>query len=123
MSEPSATTHTSIIIPVKDRRELIEQTLASLQAQTLRDWEAVVVDDGSTDGTIEAIEARAADDARIRLIRREGQRRGAPVCRNLGARAARGARLSGPRVSERSYSYVCRECAGQCSAGRAARLP
>lgn len=41
----------SVLIPTRDRRELLLACLASLREQTYRDFEVVVVDDGSTDGT------------------------------------------------------------------------
>jgi len=71
-------------------RELLEQTIASLQAQTCRDWEAVVVDDGSTDGTMAYLKRASADDVRIRPLRRTGHRGGAPVARNQGVAQAQG---------------------------------
>ncbi len=80
----------SVVIPVKNRPELIQETLRSVQAQTYPHWEAVVVDDQSTDGTREAVAAMATDDERIRLLRRPGKKGGAPVCRNVGWRNARG---------------------------------
>jgi glycosyltransferase involved in cell wall biosynthesis len=80
----------SIIIPVKDRAELIQETLRSVQGQTYPQWEAVVVDDQSTDETRKVVAAMAGDDERIRLLRRSGEKGGAPVCRNIGWRSARG---------------------------------
>lgn len=80
----------SVVIPVKNRPELIQDTLRSVQAQTYPHWEAVVVDDQSTDDTREAVAAMAADDDRIRLIRRPDGKGGAPVCRNIGWQESRG---------------------------------
>jgi glycosyltransferase involved in cell wall biosynthesis len=45
----------SVCIPTYNRRHYLEQTLASIFAQTYKDFEVVVVDDGSTDGTAEMI--------------------------------------------------------------------
>src|SRR5207247_273540 len=75
----------SVIIPTYDRRELLRQTLASLWAQTLTDYEVIVVDDGSTDGTWEELQALGS---RVRALRQ--QNAGPGAARNLGAKHARG---------------------------------
>ncbi len=80
----------SVVIPVKNRPNLIQETLRSVQTQTYQHWEAVVVDDQSTDDTREVVAAMAADDERIRLLGRPDGTGGAPVCRNVGWRNARG---------------------------------
>ena len=80
----------SIVIPVKNRPKLVQETLRSVQAQTYPRWEAVVVDDQSTDDTREAVAAMASRDERIRLFRRSGEKEGAPVCRNIGWENAQG---------------------------------
>lgn len=80
----------SLIIPTKDRRELLGETLEGLRRQTSADWEAVVVDDGSSDGTAELVEAMSGADDRFRLERPWRESRGAPACRNHGLRVSRG---------------------------------
>lgn len=80
----------SVIIPTKDRRELLLETLASVQAQTWQNWEAVVVDDLSTDDTWATLLEVSGRDPRIRPIRRTGPAGGAPVARNQGFAASRG---------------------------------
>ena len=45
----------SIIIPVLNREFLIRETLDSILSQTFIDWECIVVDDGSSDGTIDVV--------------------------------------------------------------------
>lgn len=79
----------SVITPTKNRRALIQETMDSLQAQTLTDWEHIIVDDGSSDGTCIAISALQQSDPRIRLLSRHGTTAGASVCRNQGLLAAR----------------------------------
>ena len=74
----------SIIIPVYNRVSLIHETLQSIIDQTYSNWEAVVVDDGSTDGSYEVIVKHAILDHRIKAFRRDRQPKGAPVCRNFG---------------------------------------
>jgi len=61
----------------------------SIQMQTFGQWEHVVVDDGSDDGTAEEVSRRAAKDPRLQYIRRNGPISGANVCRNLGLRESR----------------------------------
>ena len=80
----------SIIIPTRNRRELLVQTLASVQHQTFGDWEALVVDDGSNDGTYEQVLSISHQDPRIKYIQRTGPNSGAPACRNQGIAASEG---------------------------------
>jgi dolichol-phosphate mannosyltransferase len=65
----------AVIIPVLNEAGNIEPLLTRLSLVLAGiEWEAVFVDDGSTDGTIQTIEATARIDRRIRLIRRIGRR-------------------------------------------------
>ena len=56
----------SVIIPTWNRLELVRQAIASVVAQTYENWELIVVDDGSTDRTVE--ELRKVDDPRISVF-------------------------------------------------------
>jgi teichuronic acid biosynthesis glycosyltransferase TuaG len=67
----------SIITPSWNVERLIGETIESVQAQTLRDWELLIADDCSTDSTAAVIESYAAKDPRIRLIRQS--RNGGPA--------------------------------------------
>jgi glycosyltransferase involved in cell wall biosynthesis len=58
----------SIIIPAWNAERFIEQTLASVLRQSYPHWELVVVDDGSTDGTVNIIEDYCERDRRVRLV-------------------------------------------------------
>ena len=80
----------SIVIPTRNRRELLEQTLASVQGQTYPHWQAIVVDDGSSDQTDAMIHSRFGGDPRIQYRQRHGSRPGANVCRNEGFAASVG---------------------------------
>ncbi len=59
----------SVLLPVRDEAPYLPEALASLSAQTLDDFEAIVVDDGSADGSAELVERHAAGDSRFRVIR------------------------------------------------------
>lgn len=61
----SAAPLVSVVIPTYDRLALLRDAVESVRAQTFADWELVVVDDGSTDGTLEYLDALARVDARI----------------------------------------------------------
>lgn len=70
-----------VVVAAYNAAETITETLRSIEAQTLQDWEAIVVDDNSTDGTIEAVRPFLADP-RFRLIENEVNA-GAGACRNI----------------------------------------
>jgi glycosyltransferase involved in cell wall biosynthesis len=72
----------SVIIPTFNRSKLLQQALDSLQKQTFKDWEALVVDDGSEDDTEEKVLRMGKADTRIRYIKRTITPSGYSVCRN-----------------------------------------
>ena len=79
----------SVIIPTYNRRHVLLESIASVQAQTRGDLEILVCDDGSTDGSREAVQALMEKDSRIRWI--QGEHSGFPsVNRNRGIRGAKG---------------------------------
>ncbi len=79
----------SILIPAYNAEETILQALGSAQSQSLNDLEIIVIDDASTDRTVELVEARSADDPRVRLLRLETNR-GPAAARNAGINLAQG---------------------------------
>jgi succinoglycan biosynthesis protein ExoA len=81
----------SLIIPVRNEESSIAACLDGMQSQTYRDLEILVIDGMSTDGTVALVEARIADDPRIRIIRNE--QRVIPAALNLGLREAKGTYL------------------------------
>jgi glycosyltransferase involved in cell wall biosynthesis len=78
----------SVITPLLDRAERVHDAIDSVLDQGVA-VEHLVVDDGSTDGGAESVEARAAGEPRLRLLR-TGPRSGPSAARNVGVHAARG---------------------------------
>lgn len=76
----------SIIIPLYNKRPYVERTLRSVFAQTFTDYEVLVVDDGSTDGSAELVQQYT--DARLHIYRKENG--GVCSARNYGIRKAQG---------------------------------
>ena len=79
----------SIVTAAFNAAATIDQTIASVLAQTEPDWELIVVDDGSTDDTFARAQAFAARDPRIRVIGKVNG--GISAARNSALREARGA--------------------------------
>lgn len=80
----------SIIIPLYNRQVLVSETLMSVQQQQYANWEALIVDDGSTDQSYQVVEEWAKKDERFRLFQRNRVPKGAPTCRNIGLKNAIG---------------------------------
>jgi glycosyltransferase involved in cell wall biosynthesis len=78
----------SVIVPAYNAEKTLARCVDSLLAQTHTDLEILLVDDGSTDGTAEICLAYAAQDARVRVLRKENG--GVSSARNAGLAAARG---------------------------------
>lgn len=78
----------SVVIPCFNAATTLPETLASLLAQTVQNWEAVLVDDGSSDLTCDIIVNAAAADPRLRLVR--NPRKGPSAARNHGVSLAQG---------------------------------
>ncbi len=79
----------SVIVPVFNSAHCLPAAIASVRAQTLADWEIVLVDDASTDASPALIEALAASDQRIRAARLPANA-GPAAARNRGLELARG---------------------------------
>ena len=78
----------SIIIPVYNREDTVGRAVESALAQTWRDFELILVDDGSMDGSLEACRRWAEKDPRVRVVAAEHG--GVSSARNHGIEAARG---------------------------------
>ncbi|MCA1586938.1 MAG: glycosyltransferase family 2 protein, partial [Acidobacteria bacterium] len=81
----------SIIVPTLNRRTLLALAVESIQAQSFANWELLIVDDRSTDGTAPYVSG--IGDSRVHLISRTDIR-GIASARNEGAQRARGAWLA-----------------------------
>ena len=81
----------SVIVPVYNMKEYLPRCVASICAQTYRNLEIILVDDGSTDGTDKLCDELAGKDERIRVFYKENG--GSSSARNLGIEKARGSFL------------------------------
>lgn len=78
----------SVILTSYNREKLLPGAIKSILGQSLQDFELIIVDDGSTDGSMEIAERFAAEDARVRVIQQKNS--GPSVARNNGVAAAQG---------------------------------
>ena len=78
----------SVVIPMYNCEEFVEELLGGLLRQSLKDFEVICVIDGSTDGTEERVREFCAADSRVRMIVQE--HKGAGAARNKGLEAAAG---------------------------------
>ena len=76
----------TVVIPLYNKETSIAQSLKSVLSQEYDDFEVVIVDDGSTDGSVGVVEA--INDSRIRLIKQENG--GPSKARNTGVKNAKG---------------------------------
>ena len=78
----------SVIIPCYNQAAFLPKAVASLQAQTLGNWECIIIDDGSKDNTTEVASNISLQEPRVRLIQ---QANGGSACaRDTGIQIARG---------------------------------
>lgn len=78
----------SILMPLYNAEQWVEETIQSCQSQTYANWELIVVDDGSTDASPSIVEKIASTEPRITLLRQPNA--GACVARNLAFRHCKG---------------------------------
>ncbi|MGW2343045.1 bifunctional glycosyltransferase/CDP-glycerol:glycerophosphate glycerophosphotransferase [Streptomyces sp. NPDC001661] len=76
----------SVVVPFQNVEQYLEECLRSVSRQTFEDFEAILVDDGSTDGSTELAAAHCRRDPRFRLVRQEAH--GPGHARNTAIRAA-----------------------------------
>ncbi len=78
----------SVIVPVYNGEKSIKRCILSVLKQTYREFELLIVEDGSTDRTVEIVEKCIDTDERIRLIK--GTHKGVSAARNIGLEKAQG---------------------------------
>ncbi len=79
----------SVIMPTFNSARFVAESIESILAQTYTQWELIVTDDCSTDGTIDILQRYASRDSRI-VLQRLNENSGAGVARNTSIRSARG---------------------------------
>jgi glycosyltransferase involved in cell wall biosynthesis len=89
--ERHSKTFFSIITPVYNREETISKAITSVLEQTFADFEMLIIDDGSTDATLEMVQSFS--DNRIKIMKTP-KNDGAAAARNLGIQAANGSYIS-----------------------------
>jgi glycosyltransferase involved in cell wall biosynthesis len=82
----------SVIIPTYNRRDLVREAIASVLAQTYRDFELIVVDDGSDDGTAEVVREFAQESDCVHYVYQSN--RGVSAARNRGVAFSNGELLA-----------------------------
>lgn len=78
----------SAIVPVYNTEKYVAHCIDSIIAQTFSDWELILVDDGSKDGSLEVLKAYEKKDSRIKVIHQENT--GPGLARNRGIKEATG---------------------------------
>lgn len=116
----------SIIIPTYNRAHLITETLDSVLAQTYKNWECIIVDDGSTDNTAEVLSKYVANDDRFQYHKRpDGIIKGPNSCRNFGYQLSKGEYIKWfdsddlmfPDLLEKQYFYISNFDCNVCKIG------
>ena len=81
----------SVIIPTFNRDHILGNTLNSIEKQTYQNWECIIVDDGSTDGTARLVNSFLQRDPRFQYIHRPASMpKGPSACRNYGYEHSKG---------------------------------
>ncbi|MBR1799409.1 MAG: glycosyltransferase [Bacteroidales bacterium] len=78
----------SVVVPVYNTRQYLTCCIDSIVQQTFVNWEALLIDDGSTDGCGALLDSRSEADSRLRVVHQQNQ--GLSVARNRGIEMARG---------------------------------
>lgn len=92
--DPIRNPEITVILPCHNAASTLERAVASVQAQTFRDFELLIVDDASTDGSPACARRLAAADPRLRIL---------PLARNVGVGAARNHGIDAARGSYAAF--------------------
>ncbi|MDO4754713.1 MAG: glycosyltransferase [Parabacteroides sp.] len=107
----------SVILPVYNTAEWLEECLESLLRQGVENMEVLMIDDGSTDRSSEILEEMQRKDSRFRYIRQENQ--GLSVARNTGLLQAKGNYIvfldSDDWLTDNALSILCRRAEETCA--------
>lgn len=110
----------SVIIPVYNVRPYLAKCINSVKVQTSRNWECIIVDDGSTDGGGELADELVQGDGRFRVVHQDN--RGLSAARNLGMELANGDALlfidSDDWIERNAVATLCSEWSLNPDAGR-----
>lgn len=80
----------TVIIPVYNSERFLSETLESLLKQSYGHWEALLVDDGSDDNSLNIASSFEKQDSRFHIIKRSREPKGPSVCRNIGIDVSKG---------------------------------
>ena len=73
----------SFVMPAYNVAQYLPTAVEAIKAQTMTDWELIIVDDCSSDNTLEIAQSYAGEDSRIRLLQTERQSGGAYIPRKI----------------------------------------
>lgn len=93
----------SVIIPAYNAAQFLAETIQSVLAQSYRNWELLIINDGSTDNTTEVAEHYCQYDPRIQLYSQPNQ--GVSTARNLGIELAQGALIAFLDADDRWFPH------------------
>jgi glycosyltransferase involved in cell wall biosynthesis len=91
----------SVLLPARNAQPFVDEALQSLASQSYHAFEIIVIDDGSTDGTAEKVQAWTRQDARFKTTRTEGV--GVAAALNVGLELARGRLIARMDADDRSH--------------------
>lgn len=89
----------SIIVPSYKKAEFIGETINSVQNQTYKNWELIIIDDNSTDNSWELIKNNSNQDKRIRCFKNDSGKKGGSICRNIRIR----------KIERRIFGFLVQE--------------
>ena len=79
----------SIIIPIFNKSEYIKQTIESIKKQSCNNWECLIIDDFSSDNSVEVVEYLVKGNNQFKLFK-NSENKGANFCRNIGVNKSKG---------------------------------